>query len=251
MLNIAICDDEALSAKQISKNVRNEFLRHNVEVDIKTFTNGKKLLSEFEKKPFDIVFLDILMPGTSGFEVAKEIRKTGVETYLVFVTAKDDLVFDSFDYYPFQFIRKEELFEPDLSKNEHLTQSIKKTVERLIEYIGNQNQILLYDSNKKKHLIFPFEIEYIESDKHYLNYHIVDVNEPLRERGNIGEKCDELSGVGIIRIQKKYAVNSRHIKFIDNEYDQIIMKTGKKLPISKFYKNDMRESLKSFLRDST
>ena len=79
---------------------------------------------------------------------------------------------------------------------------------------------------------------------------IVDVNEPLRERGNIGEKCNELSGAGIIRIQKKYAVNSRHIKFIDNEYDQIIMKTGKKLPISKFYKNDMRESLKSFLSDS-
>lgn len=250
MLNIAICDDEIFTAKQISKNVLQEFLNHNVEVNIKTFTDGRKLINEFVKNPFDILFLDIFMPGTSGFEIAKEVRKMNTETYIIFITVKDDLVFDSFDYYPFQFIRKEELFEPDLSKNEHVTQSIRKTVSKLIEHIGNKSPIVLHDSNKREHLIFPSEIEYIESDKHYLNYHIIGSAETFRERAKISDKCIELSNVGVIRIQKKYAVNLKHVKFIDNEYDQIIMKTGKKLPISKLYKSEIKESFKIYLRDN-
>lgn len=250
MLSVAICDDEIFTAKQISKNVHQEFLKCNVEVNIKTFTNGRKLLDEFVKKPFDILFLDIFMPETSGFEIAKEVRKMNTETYIIFITVKDDLVFDSFDYYPFQFIRKEELYEPDLSKNEHVTRSIRKTIRRLIDHIGNQNQIVLHDRNKREHLILPTEIEYIESDKHYLNYHILGSEETFRERAKISDKCVELANVGIIRIQKKYAVNLKHVRFIDNEYDQIIMKSGKKLPVSKLYKNEIKESFKVYLRDS-
>lgn len=250
MLSIAICDDETFTAKQISKNVRQEFLRHNVEVSIKTFTNGRRLINEFMKEPFDILFLDIFMPETSGFDIAKEVRRISTETYIIFITAKDDLVFDSFDYFPFQFIKKEELFEPDLSKNELVTQSIRKTIQRLIDHIGNKSQIVLHDSNKKEHLIFPSEIEYIESDKHYLNYYITGSKEPLRERAKISDKCIQMANVGIIRIQKKYAVNLKHVKYIDYEYDQIIMKSGKKLPVSKLYKNEIKESFKVYLRNN-
>lgn len=250
MLNIAICDDELVAAQQIEKNVTQEFHRKNVDVNTKIFTSGQKLIDEFTSKPFDVIFLDIYMPDKSGFEVAKRVRQICSDTYIIFITVKEDLVFDSFDYYPFMFIRKETIFEPDISKNDHVMQSIRKTIQRLIEHISDKSQIVLQDVNKKQHLIFPNEIEYIESDKHYLNYYLAGIKEPLRERSKISDKCAELSNSGIIRIQKKYAVNLKHIKFIDNEYDQVIMKSGKKLPISKTYKNEIKESFRIYLRDN-
>lgn len=250
MLNIAICDDELIAAQQIEKNVAAEFQNKNVNVNISLFTQGQKLIDEFTNNPFDIIFLDIYMPDKSGFDVAKKVREISSDTYIIFVTVKDDLVFDSFDYYPFQFIRKETFFESDISKNDHLAQSIRKTIHQLIEHISDKNQIVLHDVNKKQHLIFPSEIEYIESDKHYLNYYVSGHTEPLRERAKISDKCTELSNAGIIRIQKKYAVNLKHVKYIDNEYDQIIMKSGKKLPVSKTFKIEIKESFKRYLRDN-
>lgn len=249
MLDIAICDDELLAAQQIEKNVAMEFKKKNVDVNIKVFTSGQKLIEDFTDKPFDVIFLDIYMPDISGFSVAKRVREICNDTYIIFITVKDDLVFDSFDYYPFQFIRKETFFDPDISKNDHVTQNIRKTIHRLIEHISDKSPIVLQDVNKKQHLIFPGEIEYIESDKHYLNYYLAGIKEPLRERAKISEKCAELSNSGIIRIQKKYAVNLKHVKFIDNEYDQIIMKSRKKLPISKTFKNQIKESFKLYLRN--
>lgn len=250
MLNIAICDDELLAAEQIEKNVALEFQSKNIDVNTSIFTSGQKLIDEFINNPFDVIFLDIYMPDISGFDVAKKVREISSDTYIIFITVKDDLVFDSFDYYPFQFIRKETFFEPDISKNDHLAQNIRKTIQRLIEHISDKSQIILHDVSKKQHLIFPGEIEYIESDKHYLNYYLAGLKEPLRERAKISEKCAELSNTGIIRIQKKYAVNLKHIKFIDNEYAQVIMKSGTKLPISKTYKNEIKESFKIYLRNN-
>lgn len=250
MLRIAICDDEILAAQQIAKTVSMEFKDKNVDTEVCLFTNGQNLIDEFINKPFDVLFLDIYMPDVSGFNVAKKIRDLSTETYIIFITAKDDLVFDSFDYYPFQFIRKETFFEPNISNNNHVSLNIRKTIGRLIEHISDKKQFILQDINKKQHLVFPSKIEYIESDKHYLNYYISGNTEPFRQRSKISDKCKELSDAGIVRIQKKYAVNLRHIKFIDNEYDQVIMKSGKKLPVSKTYKNELKESFKIYLRNN-
>lgn len=250
MLNIAICDDELLTAQQIEKVVVSEFQNNNVDVNTSIYTSGQELMDELAFNSFDVVFLDIYMPKISGFNVAKKVRELNSETYIIFVTVKDDLVFDSFDYYPFQFIRKNTFFESDISKNDNVTQNIRKTINRLIKFISDKSQIVLHDVNKKEHLIFPGEIEYIESDKHYLNYYLAGIKEPLRERQKISDKCISLANTGIVRIHKKYAINLKHIKFIDNEYAQVIMRSGKKLPISKTFKSYIKERFKLYLRNN-
>lgn len=39
---------------------------------------------------FDLIISDIMLPGTDGYEIAKTIRSTDVETPILFVTARDD-----------------------------------------------------------------------------------------------------------------------------------------------------------------
>ena len=84
--NILIVDD-------ISKNLQvlGSYLQGgNYEVEFAI--NGKSALEWIKKKCFDLILLDIMMPGMSGFEVCKEIRRD--EKYndipVLFLTAKDD-----------------------------------------------------------------------------------------------------------------------------------------------------------------
>ncbi len=58
--------------------------------DVTTAVNGPDALRAFQEAPFDLVILDVVMPGMSGYEVCREIRKDprAKDTPVVFLTAK-------------------------------------------------------------------------------------------------------------------------------------------------------------------
>ena len=51
--------------------------------------NGSQVLAEFEKGNFDLVLMDIMLPGSDGLTLTKEIRKTGSVVPVIFITARD------------------------------------------------------------------------------------------------------------------------------------------------------------------
>ena len=51
-------------------------------------SDGMSALVAFNKQPFDLCLLDVMMPNMDGFSLATEIRKTGLETPIIFLTAK-------------------------------------------------------------------------------------------------------------------------------------------------------------------
>lgn len=99
-MTIAICDDE--------KGVR-ELLKHKVrticpDAEIVLYQTGKELLDAGDR--IDILFLDIQMPGKDGMETAREFREKYHTTILIFVTALEEYVFDSFDVGAFHYLVK-------------------------------------------------------------------------------------------------------------------------------------------------
>lgn len=50
--------------------------------------NGDVALAHYEEEPFDIVFLDINMPGKDGIEVLEIVKKTDPYSYVVMLTSK-------------------------------------------------------------------------------------------------------------------------------------------------------------------
>lgn len=55
-------------------------------------TEGAEAIRMIEQESFDLILLDIMMPGIDGFEVARSVRRNekGVRPPVVFVTARDD-----------------------------------------------------------------------------------------------------------------------------------------------------------------
>ena len=82
MQKIYIADDEA--------NIRNlvkAFLEH-AGYEVEDFENGDLLLEAFAENPADLVILDVMMPGSNGFVVCRELRgKSPVP--IIMLTARD------------------------------------------------------------------------------------------------------------------------------------------------------------------
>jgi two-component system, LytTR family, response regulator LytT len=68
--------------------------------------NGVDALDAVERLRPDVVFLDIQMPGLSGFEVARRIAAAGAPTHIVFVTAFDQYALEAFEVNAIDYVLK-------------------------------------------------------------------------------------------------------------------------------------------------
>ena len=86
-VHMLVVDDDLVARRVIVGALQTFFARpENVE-------NGEAALALAVEKPFDVIFLDVQMPGMDGFEVCSKIRETvpNCATPVVFVTAHDDV----------------------------------------------------------------------------------------------------------------------------------------------------------------
>ena len=81
---ILVVDDEAHLAAGICENLEAEGYRTEVAHD------GRAGLERVRAEPFDLVVLDVMMPNMDGLELCAELRRTGVQTPVLFLTVKDD-----------------------------------------------------------------------------------------------------------------------------------------------------------------
>lgn len=92
-MRIALCDDRPDQLE----NLRSMILAWNGEsVSVFCYDNGDALLQAHRSTPFDIIFLDILMPLLNGMEAARELRQFDKTVRLVFLTASSDFAVEAF-----------------------------------------------------------------------------------------------------------------------------------------------------------
>ena len=84
MPRILIVEDEPAMRLGLKDNL--EFESYEVEVAI----DGQEGLNKIQSGIFDLIILDVMMPKMSGFDVCKAIRKMGVMTPIIFLTAKSE-----------------------------------------------------------------------------------------------------------------------------------------------------------------
>ena len=82
-MRILFVEDSERLARSVQSGLRN--LGHAVDV----VHDGKRGLSYARLNPYDIVALDIMLPGLDGLTVLRELRREGIETPVLMLTAKD------------------------------------------------------------------------------------------------------------------------------------------------------------------
>lgn len=98
MIHIAICDDSKQERQILAALFKRYQELHATPLQIHIFQNGFSLLDAIDQgKRFDITILDILMPGENGIEIARNIRASGADTEIIFLTSSPEYAVDSYE----------------------------------------------------------------------------------------------------------------------------------------------------------
>ena len=117
MINIAVCDDEKCMSEKIENLAEDFFRKKNTDISVAKYSSGEELLKSNER--IDILFLDIGMRGMDGIDTARRLRAHGYNGFLIFITVLKEMVFQSFEVQPFDYLVKpvqEEQFEKTMER---------------------------------------------------------------------------------------------------------------------------------------
>ena len=228
-MQIFICDDEPQMLSDIAKKV-SECLP---DSDIQTFLTGVKLLQCLETEVCDVLLLDIDMPDITGLEIARHLAKQDKRPLLLFVTSHDELVYDSFQYHPFAFLRKS-CFDKEIKA---------VLIDCVQELVHRERHFCFKAEGNRVSLLLP-DILYFEAEGNYLK--LFSKEGPYRFRSTISAVENTLSGYGFIRIHKGFLVNQAAVRLWGSEKVQLL--GDSMLPIGKSYAKAAREQFLRYMR---
>jgi DNA-binding response OmpR family regulator len=82
MKRILVVEDESGIAFGLQLDLKKE--GYDVEIE----TDGDSALRRVREEPFDLILLDVMLPGKDGFEVCRDLRRSGSKTPIIMLTAK-------------------------------------------------------------------------------------------------------------------------------------------------------------------
>ena len=230
-MKIAVCDDEI----PILEDMATEIQRLIPNGSVATFTDGMVLLESLSSGEWDILLLDIDMPGLDGLEIAAwlgegDCRRTPM---LVFVTGHDELVYDSLKFHPFGFIRKS-----------HFREEIGGLLQDCEKALQEKDRCFTFKSGAENVRIRLAEILYFEGDGNYLR--LVTQGKEYRFRDTVGAVESVLAAQGFIRLHRGFLVNQEAVRVLGPEEAELV--SGEKLPIGRSYGEAARKRLLEYMR---
>ena len=97
MTRIAFCDDDAALLHQMQDFLEQYRALRGVQLELFPYTKPMELLADIEAGVrFDVLFLDVLMPGINGINAAREIRQYDTAVQIIFVTSSSEFAVQSY-----------------------------------------------------------------------------------------------------------------------------------------------------------
>lgn len=239
MLSIAVCDDNKAILDYLAAEIEKDFQKASMNIKVSTFASGNTFISKHELILFDVVFLDIVMPDINGFDIAKKVRQISDDTYIIFITTENNLVYDSFDFQPFYFIPK--------GKLQILEQKLDQVIEKLIIHISAREKVFIDGALGSKHYVSPMNILYIKSSVNNAEFHMQNETEYVRCKLDI--IFSSLNHYIFARPHNRLIVNMKHIRRVNYPTGEIFLDNGEILPISRGYKKTFEQEYLQFTRN--
>jgi DNA-binding LytR/AlgR family response regulator len=209
-----IVDDEPLSVSILEKYcAKNAFLAL-----VGTFNNPTDALLFLKHHAVDIIFLDIIMPKTNGFELLDNLHYL---PNVILTSSSTEFAYTAYQYHVKDYLKKPFSYSRFIESINNLS-------------VNNHNQSFDIKSRTSYFKLLKKDILYIESTGDYLQYVTVDKTYPvLNTLKNIEEKMDTTM---FIKVHRSYLINMHKIT---NITDNKVIINHVEIPISKTYKNHL------------
>lgn len=223
MIHIAICDDSKQERQILAALFKRYQELHATPLQIHIFQNGFSLLDAIDQgKRFDIAILDILMPGENGIEIARNIRASGTDTEIIFLTSSPEYAVDSYEVKAQNYLLKP-------VTEEKFFASIDSILAELDE--KDTASFIIYTTEKQYSRIRVSSLVYGEVTHRTITLHLADQT-MISAVMTFTEFQDILKAYpDFIYPHRSYAVNMNYIQYVTKS--DIILTDGQKIPLSR------------------
>ncbi|MEZ5034020.1 MAG: response regulator [Chitinophagaceae bacterium] len=227
-----IIDDERLARTELKK-----LLQDFPEIDvIEEAANADEGITKIENLQPELIFLDIQMPGKTGFEMLTELKKT---PQIIFTTAYDEFAMKAFEVNALDYLLKP--VEPKRLSDaiQKLKRKDSKETQDEISYTTNnsvltENDQVFVKDGEKCWFVKLGDIRLFESVGNYAKV-FFGVNKPLilKSLNALEERLDEKM---FFRANRKHIVNLRMIEKIETYFNGgllLELQGGEKIEVSR------------------
>jgi two-component system, LytTR family, response regulator len=238
---VIIIDDEE-AARVLIRQYMTDFRELELVAECE---NGIEAVSAINRIEPDIVFLDIQMPGLSGFQVLKQIIHI---PQIIFTTAYDQFAIKAFDLNAIDYLLKPYTrlrFNQAVSKFLQHQKDNRASLSMLAETAnpslpGFSEKILVEHGNKLISLTVK-DIVYLEAVKDYT--YIYTEKAKYLSRFGIGIVEQRLNTSEFMRVHRSYIINVNFIQEVHRDVNgmQVVLKNNIVLKVSRTYADNIKK----------
>ena len=226
MIRIALCDDEQNILDAVSKYI-NKYAekKNNQALEIVPFDSARSLKNAMDdEKTFDVFILDVYIGKEMGTALAKNIRKRGIESPIIFLTTSVEHAPEGYETGTLRYLIKPLDPKKFYEALDAAFLQVEKIVERLIR-LKTENGIETINAS---------HIMYSEAHDHY-QYITLNHGGVLKVRATVSELYTTLAkNGGFVRLGSAYIINLRNIKNLSSSEVHLYNNTTISIPRGKY-----------------
>ena len=232
MLKIAVVEDQPETRECLCRYIRQYTAERGIAAEILPFADGAEI-AEGYTPGFDILFMDVEMPGLDGFGAAEKIRAVDADAVLVFVTNMAQYAIKGYEVDALDFVLKPLSFYAFSVK-------LERSIQRIRTRTGIQIALKTSDGI---HRLEISQIYYLETRSRMLYYHTSSGVYSVRSSLQSAEQ--ELGGYSFAKCNQCYLVNLQHIAGIKGY--SLLLDNGEELKISQPRKKQVQQTYNEYL----
>lgn len=230
-ISAAIVEDDNLAAQELECCLSQFGRESGRTFSISRFDEAGSFLQNYEPR-YDIIFMDIKMPGMDGMSAAEQLRQLDQVTILIFVTSMVQYAVRGYDVNAFDFIVKPINSTAFVMKMKRAMRALKLSRgSELVLSTGGITRVLPSSS-----------IHYIEVMDHDLTYHTEQG--VFSARGKLSSVEQKLPEESFFRCSISYLINLRYVTQFTGEQ---VCVAGQWLRVSRAKKKELAAAVAAYL----
>lgn len=229
---VAIVEDTQKEADLLKEHFSKYSEEQQVSFQIAWFSSGDSFLINY-RPIYDLVLLDIGLPGLNGMGVAARLRETDQSVTLIFVTSMAQFAAQGYKVDAVDFIVK-----PVAYGNFRL--KLKRILNRLQT---RRDSELVISQGENLYRVSASQIRYIEISNHSLIYHTSDGS--IEAYGSLKKVEEQLNNKMFARCNSCYMVNLEYVQSIQEDF--VVLIDGTRLKMSRLKHKPFVQTLNNYL----
>lgn len=220
-MKMAICEDDTTQQNILAAALDSYRTPAGEHVQYDIYHNGLDLLASINTHLYDVLLLDILMPGFTGIETAREIRESNEKIPIIFLTTSQEFAIESYRVHALDYLMK------PVDQN-----ALFETLDRAYAMMESTlEKSIMVQTTKAVYVLFLSQIEFVEINNRTLSFHLID-GTVKSISGRLSDYEDALLGHSeFLKVHRSYIINMDFMKALNEKSFYTL--TGNEVPISR------------------